>query len=357
MSDYINKTAPEIMCWLDSVRCKNMPWGRWKYNRHMERDFGAISSGYAIWILSILDEIKNIPDSDRNQAIVFFQSCQDPKTGLFMDPLVTESDMKGNGHTWEDVKVQMTDIKYGLDYLGARPKYELPEKRFTDLSKVDIEHWVLSLDWKNPWLAGWQWDQCILAFYDSKNGISQEDKDRRIDIAFETFEKNIMDEKTGLPTKAGCNDISVGMAGLFKVLSIYNKLTKKIPYGEQAIDSVLRLQKPNGEFGKGADMCINWDSVWVLREIDKRLKGSYRQKDIALAMKRLADCLLNEYQQEDNGFAFKRNHCLEYHMSVHISGPFPEGDMVGTLQSLFCLQYADEYNSSKITALSANSGY
>ena len=332
------------MEWFELVRYTDEGWGKWKYNCHMERAYGAIASGYAIWILSLLNEIENICSEDRANAIAFFQSCQDPDSGFFMDPLITEADLKGNGHTWEAVKVQMTDIKYGLDYLGAKPKYELPAKNFADLWAVDVKKWVLSLDWKNPWLAGWQWDQCLQAFSNSEGVGLDVDKNKRVDVAFKIFEEYIMDPVTGLPLKQGCKDLSVGMAGLFKVLFAYKKFCRELPYPDKAIDSVLSLQDSSGEFGEGADMCINWDSVWVLRELDQKIEGSYKRRDISNAMEKLAECLLREYRKFDGGFAFHRDFCLQYHMSVHISNPLQEGDMLGTLQSLFCLQYADEYS-------------
>lgn len=343
---YITNVKKSIVSWLNSVACEDNAWGKWKYNIHMQRPYGAISSAYAIWILSMLDELKNISPASRNEAITFFQSCQNPKTGFFMDPLVTEKDFQGkNNHSWEDVTVQMFDIKLGLDYLGEKPKYNLPKKRFTNLEQIDIKEWVLSLKWSNPWLAGWQWDQCIRAFNNSHTTISDDEKNDRINLAFETFENYVMDPKTGLPVKLGCNDLIVGSAGLFKVLFTYNELKRTLPYSRKAIDTVLSLQNSNGEFGSGGDMCINWDLVYVLREIDKRLDGVYKHKEIAQSMDLLAKSLLKDYKKPDGGFAFHRDHCLQYHMSIYLSKPYPEGDMVGTLQSLFCLQYADEYTS------------
>ncbi|NJO68879.1 MAG: hypothetical protein HC830_05965 [Bacteroidetes bacterium] len=67
---------------------------------------------------------------------------------------------------------------------------------------------------------------------------------------------------------------------------------KVYPYADKAIDSVLKLQFNDGSFGdnlvKGA-MTINWDAIWVLRELDIMLKGSYRHSDIVQAGNRLAD--------------------------------------------------------------------
>ena len=149
------------------------------------------------------------------------------------------------------------------------------------------------------------------------------------------------------------------MAGLFKLLFAYIDAERPYPYAAQAIDSVLAMQSEAGDFAPrfdlptpdgstyviryAQDMCINWDALWVLRQLDKELQGQHRHADIARAAQRLAECLLRDYRKPDGGFAFAAEHCLLIHQAVKISKPFPEGDMVGAFMCLECLRYADEW--------------
>jgi hypothetical protein len=150
------------------------------------------------------------------------------------------------------------------------------------------------------------------------------------------------------------------MAGLFKLYFAYIETRRTYPYAAQAIDSVLAMQSEAGDFAQrpelptpdgstyviryARDMCINWDSVWVLRQLDKQLKGEYRHADIVRAAQRLAECLLRDYRKPDGGFAFAADHCLLIHQGVKLSPPLPVSDMVGTRMCLECLSYADEWS-------------
>ncbi|NJK95432.1 MAG: hypothetical protein HC905_11430 [Bacteroidales bacterium] len=178
------------------------------------------------------------------------------------------------------------------------------------------------------------------------------DKDKSLDDPFikdyfRAYEENILDVETGLPLNGGCKSRAIAMAGLFKVYTGYLTVGKVYPYADKAIDSVLKLQFNDGSFGdnlvKGA-MTINWDAIWVLRELDIMLKGSYRHSDIVQAGNRLADFLMNVHRKPDGGFSFHPTHCMMEHNSIKTSEKYVESDTQGTSMSLRCLSYADEWN-------------
>lgn len=332
MNSYVEQARPGICAWLEAVRWPDEGWGRWKYNAHMIRPYGLISSGFAIVIHDQLGLLAGITAQQRREAIEFFQSTQDPKDGYFKDPLVKER-VPDAIHSWEDIWGQMGVAARALDLLGAKPLYPLPAASFADLRDPNVRDVVLGWNWANPWHVGERFYRAVAA-YDGP----------AVETFFRIYEDEIHDPKTGMPTRQGCTDGSVAMAGLFKVMWAYEHVGRPVPDAAAAIDFTLALQHPDGEWGFRNNMCINFDALWVLYRLDRQLKGSYRHADIVAAGNRTAKLLLEQYRKADGGFAFTGKDCWTVHHSIRISDAHPEGDVVGTHMSLACLAYADEWN-------------
>ena len=137
------------------------------------------------------------------------------------------------------------------------------------------------------------------------------------------------------------------MAGLFKLISGYQAVGKEVPYAKNALDTVLKLQQPNGQFGEGGNspMTINWDSMKVLKDLNKQVNYGYRFADIREAGNRMAGFLLKNHKKKDGGFSYFPNECQSVHNSVRVSEKGAVGDMEGTKFCLYCFSYADEWNS------------
>ncbi|MFW6286431.1 MAG: hypothetical protein ACOC29_00680 [Candidatus Sumerlaeota bacterium] len=137
------------------------------------------------------------------------------------------------------------------------------------------------------------------------------------------------------------------MAGFFKLMFAYLEVGRAVPNARAAVDSTLALQHENGEFGHRRNMCMNWDSLWVLYHLDRQLKAGYRHDDIVAAGNRTAECLMREYRKDDGGFAFHGDHCQTNHHSIRLNRePLAISDMLGTTMCLKCLGYVDEWNAS-----------
>jgi hypothetical protein len=323
-----------VLAWLDSVRWGREGWGRWKYNRHMLRDYGIVPSRIAISIFKRLGALGDVPGTQRREAVEYFQSCQDPADGFFKDPLVTEADRVPDAiHSWRDAWFQM-NATGALAALDARPLYPSRIERFNTLTGADMARWTLELDWSDPWLAGERWASEVPAAANEATG------------AFRVMEDEILDPATGLPTRRSCENSSVALGGLFKIMHAYEAAERSLPHGRQIVDSVLGMQRDTGEFGCGRDMCINWDAVRVLWHVDRELDGSYRRADIAAAGACLSNCLMLSYRRPDGAFAFHGDHCLTVHHSIRVSKPLPESDMLGTSMCVSCLEYAAEWKSA-----------
>lgn len=332
---------------MESVRSAEHPWGRWKYNARMQRPWALQASAIAIGILRDLGELDRVPSEHKQQAIAFFQSCQEPQSGLFRDPLEDDATHRGP-HTWQQVWGQRHGAALkAVELLGAQPLHPLPAAQFVDLRHVDGRSFTLEqIDWRNPWGHGESWARAIRAYLRHLPASDHHDRHPVLADAFAAIESEILDPRTGMPSRRMPDENpSVAMAGLFKVMMAYLAVRRPVPHACEAIDFTLKLQKPDGEFGCGRNMCINWDALWVLRELDKQLGGTYRNEEIVASGIALADHLLQHYLKPDGGFAFHGERCMTNHHSIQLcpDGHYPIGDMLGSMMCLQCLIYVDEW--------------
>ena len=330
---------------MESVRCAGEGWGRWKYSAHMVRPWGLQSSAIAIGLLAAMGRLADVPAERRAEAVAFFQGCQDAADGYFKDPLVSEADRAGDAHSWEHIWLQMSGAARALRLLGAEPLYGEPRCGFVDAPAAGPAEWVDAFDWSDPWMAAERWSAVVMAQWRLPAGERRADEPVTA-AAFETLESSIINASTGMPTGGGCRQADTAMAGLFKLTGAYLTVGRPLPHPERAMDFVLALQRPSGEFGRGRDMCINWDAVHVLAVLARQLGGSHRGRAVAAAGNRLAEALLRDYRKSDGGFAFCGEHCLTVHNSIRVSGPLPESDVLGTSMSRRCLAQADEWNAT-----------
>lgn len=342
---YIAQARYGIGKWLEWVRHKNAGWGRWPYHAAMERPYALISSAWAIRILEQLGELVRVTEARRREAVAFLQSTQDPADGHFKDPLVRPADHSGP-HSWEDIYGQMSVAADALARLGAAPLHPLPRVRFADLASTDGASYTRGFDWSNPWHHGEAWSRGIRAYYDALPIERRTPLPQVLRDALATYEAEILDPASGTPARRMPEaNSSVAMAGLFKTMMAYQHLGVPVPCAAQAVDSTLRLQHPDGEFGCRDNMCINWDALWVLRELDRQLHGNHRHDDIVRAGNRAARLLLSVYRKPDGAFSFHARHCVTNHHSLRLCAePRPISDMMGTFMVLHCLEYADAWN-------------
>ncbi|MCC7407798.1 MAG: hypothetical protein IT442_06975 [Phycisphaeraceae bacterium] len=346
-TDLVASVRPGLLQWLETVRNKEHGWGRWRYHARTLQPWSLKASGMAIGLLNNFDALGGISKTQREEAIEYLLSCQDPRDGWFKDPLETEEYYTGH-HTWPQVWGQRhASAVEALTLLGAQPRYPLPAAQFADLSTVNGRQWTLEqLDWRNPWMRGEDWSRAIRAFLRSMPADQQHDRYPTLAAAFEALENDILDPATGLPSRRMPEfDADTAIAGLFKVMMAYVATGRPVPHATQAIDFILAHQEPTGEFSTRRNMCLNWDPMWVLWNLDKQLNGRHRHADILAAGRRLAAALMADYRKPDGAFAMHREDCLTTHHSIRLCDqPYPIGDMLGTMMCLQCLSYVDAWN-------------
>ena len=348
-SGYFSSQKKDVLRFLKTTQYTAEGWGRWKYNILMDRKYGLESSAMGIRMLENLGALDAISQTKREQALAFFQATWHPQELYYIDPLVGKQDRAGGHHTWEHIWAHMSSAaESAIRALGAEPMSRGKKAPFVDLNQVDIGEWMLSLGWENPWMYGEHFSKVVKHYWHNLPAAKKSLEEPVIKKAFATLEEHIMDAKTGLPIKQGCESMEVGMAGLFKVISAYQAVGKEVPYAENALDSVLKLQKPNGQFGKeDSPMTINWDAMKVLKDLNTQVASSYRFTDIRTAGNKMSDFLLKVHKKEDGGFSFHPRVCQSVHNSVQVSGKGAVGDMQGTRFCLYCFSYADAWNAGK----------
>lgn len=345
---YLLAQKEDVMHFMETTRYTPEGWGRWKYNILMDRKYGLESSAMGISILEIVGELNAVPKSQKEQAISFFQSTWNPDERYYIDSLVSEQDKTSDHHSWEHIWAHMSGAAQGaLRRLGATPKSRGEKAPFVDLTEVDVRDWILSLDWSNPWLYGERFTKVLAYYWQNLPDDEKSLEEPTIQKAFATIEEHVLDPKSGLPIKQGCESREQGMAGLFKLISAYLTVGKEIPHAKNALNSVLALQAPSGQFGESGNspMTINWDAMKVIKDLNHQLDYGYRFEDVRQAGNRMADFLLKVHKKEDGGFSFHPHVCQSIHNSVQVSRKGAAGDMQGTIFALYCFSYADEWNT------------
>lgn len=359
-NSYDSRVKDGIIAWLETVRYNEKGWGRWKYNAGMIRPYALRASSLAIeqfiipWQL-----IDHISTNDRRDSLLFFQSCQDVD-GYFKDPLVSDQDLAQNQpFNWTDIWLQMGSANT-ITALGGTPTYPQPRITHVDYDAgKEVHDWISQLDWSNPWLQGERFARSVYTSYAARWQNRNIADATGLATAFDFIEEQVLNPVTGMPDKAGCHEPDTAMAGLFKIMFAYLAVKRPLPFARAAIDATLALQSPAGDFAvrpdlpepdgdtyilrHRRDMCINWDAIWVLRELDRQELGRYRHEEIIAAARRFADCMLTDYRKPDGGFAFAADHCLTVHMGIKLSRPLPESDMLGTWMCVESLRYLDEW--------------
>ena len=346
--NYLQRGRTGVADWLEAIRHKADGYGRWPYHAAMDVPWALQASAIA---LHMAGDLAGGPDSlspeQRDEAVRFLQSCQDPETGWFKDPHETPDRYTGR-HTWRQVWAQRTGSTVStLDWLGAAPLYDPPAAEYPDLDLIDGRDFTLNhIDWSEPWRNGETWTRTLRSYLQSRRpDAASADPPATVIHAYDALESEVLNPATGTPSRRMTTpDPAVAMAALFKVLNGYGVTGRAFPYPRQGIDSTLALQHDDGDWGHGDDMTMVWDALYVLRELDRRLDGSYRFDEIRAAGQRTAEFLLEVHRKPDGGFSFHRDRCLCNHASIRLcDADHAVGDVLGTWMTLMCLEYADEW--------------
>ena len=349
MGEYETDGMRGVRDWIETIRDDTQPWGRWAYRTDALRPYTLQSSVMVVELLASVGGLESWTSAQRQEAIEYYRSCQDPESGLFKDPGDLEELHTGQ-HTWAQIWAQRTGSTLtALEALGAKPDRSTPEALFVDLHEIDGGDWTRQhLDWTNPWQYGETWSRTLKAHADAEGVDDHRQLSASGRHAFEALEAEILDPQSGTPSRRQKQpQPSVAMAGLFKVMQPYGKLSRRFPYLREALDSTLALQQDDGDWGDGDDMCLVWDAMWLVQFISHQLDHGYRFDDVRAAARRTADFLENVHRKPDGAYSFHRERALEVHQSIRLSRESAAvSDVLGTWMALACLRYADDLEAA-----------
>jgi hypothetical protein len=256
---------------------------------------------FAVLTMELYDQVSDAPRESWRHVLL---AAQDPKTGLFVDPLFSRDDLDPTSPGEDYVLHQTTYFALNaLDALGSRSHYPLHfVKPFCDITY--LEGWLEGLDWFDPWKESnwvmfiaaalyitWQWESDRLTLRALHHLLDWLDVRQDPGTGF-----------WGIQEGASLLD---AMAAAYHFLPFYFCLDRPIHFPEAMIESTLSLQQPDGLFHPdgGGDTCLDVDAVDIL--VKCSLLTSYLADRVEDALER-AYYGIQDSQGADGGFCRAR---------------------------------------------------
>ncbi len=261
---------------------------------------------FAVLTLELYDLL---PDAHSEEWQYLLLSLQDPKTGLFIDPLLSANDLTPTSPGVDYLHYQTTYFALNaLDALGYEPKYPLHfVERFYDPSYMQM--WLEEqLDWSNPWRES-NWIMFVAtALYAAWQRTDDHTAQQSLHHLLDWLDSR-QDPQTGFwGLKEGASVLNA-MAGAYHFLPYYFCLGRPLHCLEQMIDSTLSLQQPDGLFHPdiGGDACLDVDAADILAKCS--LLTPHRADEVQLALTRVFEGLMSN-QDDAGGFCRARHRPL-----------------------------------------------
>lgn len=296
----------QVLNWLQTMRNEKDPV--WAYRLSEDSDITIYTSCFAIFIRHLFNDLKTLSVDQINEWLTYIKGFQQEKTGLFIDPEVSER-ITDPTHDEEHLYIQLTTFCLSaIEALGSKPDYPL---RFLDESKDEtaLTHWLDNLDWDNPWNSGNKvmfLGICLAYNYEHFG----DDKAREaLDVWFDWMDKH-QNPKTGFWGTSRDSDYLRGMGGFYHQFLIYEYFDREVQYADRIVDRILFLQQPDGLYfpGQGGGSCDDLDATAPL--VHFYHKYDYRRNDIRASLRRSLPALL-ENQNPDGGFCWSNRRKLK----------------------------------------------
>ncbi len=265
----------------------------------------------ALLILEGLNALDSTPE--RQDCIDYIRSCQDPVTGLFLDPLIEKYPVTSTVH--DRSYLEHTFTYWALQALDAAATPALHPLRFLGaLSPESATQWLEGLDWGNPWLESNR-VMYLLASLVYRAEVQKDATAPAVYHAVLDWLDSAQESDTGLwGVRRGVSMLNA-VAGAYHFLPFYEYVNRPICGLRQMADACLALQREDGLFGAqpGGGACEDLDAVFILSSVARRMK--YRAGEIRRSLIRAFWALWN-LQNEDGGFPYAKRETGEvYHYS------------------------------------------
>ena len=226
-----------------------------------------ISTAVAVLVLEGAGELDSVPDVDRLSIVQYLRDCQDPDTGLFLDPLVKRFPIESADHNREYFDYQCTYFALqALDALGVRPAHSL---RFLDsFVPAAAVRWLDELDWSNPWLES----NRVMFVLASLIHRAEVEDNATAPVVFHSmldWLDRAQDPRTGFWWEPGKTSVLNAMAGAFHFLPFFHYVNRPVTHMSKLASACLALQHADAMFapGPGGGACEDMDAICILAMI------------------------------------------------------------------------------------------
>lgn len=247
------------------------------------------STAQALNILERCGVLERFAAREAERVVAFFQSKQDPETGLFYDA---------------DPNMRLDDVMVGravgysvgaLKKFGASPRYALPRGSAATPSYMAspeaLGEWLRSISLANSWRGCDRMSHCGTYIA----ALPAAEREPYLRVAFE-YLNGIQDPDTGF---WGEGAPYVQLSGTFKTHLFYNRFGVPIPRKERIYDSILRVLRTETAF----DMCYIRNPISLLSSMKLSIPPDDMTEIAEVTIANMA-----KLKQDDGGFSRELGH-------------------------------------------------
>ena len=315
--------------YLETIHIPDVIRYKYKYSSNCTTP-NIYNSVYACMLLSLYDEIANMPESYKKGWVNYFDSFQDSVSGFFFDPAI--KNILYDNTDWWGARHLIPHIIYAYSSLGAKPKYEFNwVKKYYEKNYID--ELINTCDWNSAISDESDIDNKIMNIGVALQYQRDYWNDGQAAEAI-TYLKDQLFEKIRPDTGMWGNydvhnsyELPRMIQFAYHILRIFIYDRDTISNAETIIDLALMSQNKYGGFGEklNSSACEDIDAIDILIYLSKQT--SYRSHDINIAIQRALIFILSN-QNDDGGFVFRRDEPLWYghndmYSDSNVSALFP----------------------------------
>ncbi|MDM8515624.1 hypothetical protein QUF76_05445 [Desulfobacterales bacterium HSG16] len=327
--EWISEIGDSVIEWLKTVNLPDHP-GYYRYSKegallNSSRFSGLGFSCLALRTYHIINKLDQIDKEDFESWVQYIKSFQRKrkwgrKYGFFEDKTLLKTLDKKAGWLKRNMAVRRAETRQACGTLlsvGEKPYYpivgDLPQ------TPEQLEDYIRSLPWDNPWHSGSH--TAHLIFFLKLNSIHfgyQDQFESLIPVILKCLDR-LQDKKTGTWYTGSPSSQNI-INGAMKVLTGYILLEKELKYPEQLIDTGLNAMNEE-------DACHNLDLIHVFHSCLNYT--SYRQSEIRTVAEKRLD-IIRGFMNDDGAFSFHPGKAGTHYYGVEVSRGFAESDVHGT---------------------------
>ena len=313
---------------------------RYKYSDNCTKST-LYASIYSCMTLSMFGMLDDYSDKEKRQWIDYFDSFQDPKTGLFYDPVVMNHIYPDSD--WWGARHLTLHLINGYTDLGMRPKYP-----FTFLKSYYKSGFI------QEWLDGFNWQSASIGLNDIDNKIMNiacmlqfqrdiwNDADASIALKkLKSYLRKVLNPETSMWGRFDLHNPDQRSRMVQFAYHLYLIFFFDEDYDfdiEKIVATVLKTQNRFGGYGvkSNSSACEDIDSIDILLRLYK-LCTDDKKAQINRSINLAFDWVLIN-QVEDGGFVFRLDEPFTYGAS-ETSSLSNRGSMLATWFRVLSIMY------------------